>query len=99
MTSKMPLESSAIATTATNSATYLVKSRLRILAPGRFGAATASAAGEPASARPEGVAGSSEIVILRLIYQEDARLSLAAVRQTAPSARRRQIAAPWKAPI
>src|SRR5262249_8446856 len=56
-------DASATATTATNSATYLVNRRLRILP--RLGAAAdaGSAAAEAASVRPSGVSGCSEMLI------------------------------------
>src|ERR1700744_6487379 len=58
----MPLDNSATATTATNSATYLVKRRLRILVRG--GDATGSAtACEASSVRPCGASGCSEMLI------------------------------------
>src|SRR3954453_368274 len=57
----MPLDSSATATTATNSATYLVNSRLRMFRVG--GAGAAPIAGELASAWLSGVSGCSEMLI------------------------------------
>ena len=44
-------------TTATNSATYLVNSRLRIFVPDGSAPGAAVAAGDPPSVRPSGVSG------------------------------------------
>src|SRR6185437_5349265 len=61
----MPFDSSATPTTATNSATYLVNSRLRILAGcgAAAGAAAAAASREASSVRPCGASGCSEMLI------------------------------------
>src|SRR5581483_8326894 len=79
MTSKMPFESSATATTATNSATYLMNSRLLACPDGPAFASTAAAAGDAAIAwpserasdrasdRPWGVSGCREMVIGHLL--------------------------------
>ena len=58
----MPLDSNATATTATNSATYFVNRRLRLLAPDGA-AGDAPSTGEAASVLPSGVSGCSEMVI------------------------------------
>ena len=58
----MPLDSNATATTATNSATYFVNSRLRVLVPDGA-AGDAPSTGEAASVLPSGVSGCSEMVI------------------------------------
>src|SRR6185437_10868064 len=59
----MPFDNSATPTTATNSATYLVKRRLRILVGCGAAAGAASAAREASSARPCGASGCSEMLI------------------------------------
>src|SRR3954471_20680854 len=58
----MPLDSSATPTTATNSATYLANSRLRV-PEGRAGAAPGAA--DAASVRASGVSGWREMLIAR----------------------------------
>src|SRR6516225_8943927 len=67
MTSKTPFESSATPTTATNSATYLMNSRLLVLPAGAVFGAAAPATGDGASARPSVVSGSKEMVIPHLL--------------------------------
>src|SRR6516164_11260764 len=59
----MPLDSRAIPTTATNSATYFVNSRLRILPRDDAAAGAAGAITGAASVLPWGVSGWREIVI------------------------------------
>src|SRR6476646_3608806 len=61
----MPLDNSAMPTTATNSATYLVNSRLRIFVPGPSAFGTASAAGAAASVWRSEVPGCGEMLISR----------------------------------
>src|SRR5215470_13649615 len=58
----MPFESNATPTTATNSATYFVNSRLRIPLPDEAVPEGVEGTGA-ASVRPSGVSGWSEIVI------------------------------------
>src|SRR5262249_42618379 len=58
--------SSATATTATNSTTYFMNSRLRTLPCNGPAAGLAPVAGDPARARPSGVSGCSEMVIAPL---------------------------------
>src|SRR5258708_6227820 len=50
-------------TTATNSATYLVNSRLRILVPPGVATGAVATAGGAASVRPSGVSGWREMLI------------------------------------
>src|ERR1035437_3240188 len=50
-------------TTATNSATYLVNSRLRIFVPDGLASGSAPATGDAASVRPWGVSGWREMLI------------------------------------
>src|ERR1700753_2121299 len=59
----MPFDASAMATTATNSATYLVNSRLRIFLLFEATADASSAAATGASVRPSGVSGWREMLI------------------------------------
>src|SRR5690349_16531339 len=71
----MPFESSATATTATNSATYLVKRRLRIRVPNAVAAGAPSDTGDPASVRPCGVSGWADRVIASLLTRRHALVS------------------------
>src|SRR5690242_11322242 len=71
----MPFESSATATTATNSATYLVNRRLRIRAPNPLAAGAPSDTGDPASVRPCGVSGWADRVIASLLTRRHALVS------------------------
>src|ERR1700722_1678213 len=59
----MPFDSSATPTTATNSATYLVNSRLRILVGDGSATGAVGASREASSARPCGASGCSEMLI------------------------------------
>src|SRR5260370_24625865 len=61
----MPLDASATPTTATNRATYLANSRLRVFVPDEIALGAASAAGAVASVRPSGVSGWREVLISR----------------------------------
>jgi hypothetical protein len=57
------LDKSATPTTATNSATYFVNSRLRVLAADEAVPKPALATGDPASVRPCGESGWREMLI------------------------------------
>src|ERR1700742_160421 len=83
MTSKIPLESSATPTTATNNATYLVNSRLRMSVLGRPASDTPAAAGDAASVGIFGVSGWREIVIPTNLATTD-QVVFAAMRHNHP---------------
>src|SRR3954452_7355088 len=105
----MPLDSSATATTATNSATYLVNSRLRIFLAGD-GTGTACPAGDGASTRLSGVSGCAVMLIRFNLARTVADVSVALQQRVAnrrfrrgfairrPAFRSPTAVAPWTPP-
>src|ERR1700742_1864200 len=85
----MPLDNSAAATTATNSATYLANSRLWIFVPEELPSGSTPATGDaPAGARPWGAPGWRETLIQQSLAVKSGYSITSPARATIQSPRR-----------